>query len=384
MVLNWRDTGNPEGGGSEVYVENLARRWATAGHEVTLVCASHGRSPREESHGSLRVLRTGTKLTVYSHARRLLRQGALGAVDVVVDTQNGVPFFAPLATAAPTVVLVHHVHREQWPVVYDPVRARIGTWIESTLAPWFYRGHEYVTVSNATRTELISHGVEPRDISVVHNGTDGIDPSGNSRDADPRILVLGRLVPHKRVEHVLAAGARLRTHHPRLSIAVVGDGWWADELHAASRRYGVEDLVEFTGHVSEDEKARQIDRAWVLALPSLKEGWGLVVMEAASRGVPAVAYVDAGGVGESISDGVTGMLVDGDVGAFTSALDTILSDARLRESMGGAAQQRAREFSWDESAQRFEEVLARAAESRSDQGPIVSWWNRRRRKADRP
>ena len=257
-------------------------------------------------------------------------------------------------------------------------------WIESTLAPWFYRGHEYVTVSDATRTELISHGVEPRDISVVHNGTDAIAPSDKGRDVDPRILVLGRLVPHKRVEHVLAAGARLRAKHPRLSIAVVGDGWWADELKAAARRCGVEDIVEFTGHVTEDDKARQIDRAWVLALPSLKEGWGLVVMEAASRGVPAVAYADAGGVVESISDGVTGILVDGHVEAFTSALDTILSDARLRDAMGGAAQQRAQEYSWDDSAQRFEEVLARAAQNRSDQGPIVNWWNRRRRKAGPP
>ncbi|MBM3686058.1 MAG: glycosyltransferase family 4 protein, partial [Actinobacteria bacterium] len=52
VVLNWRDTTNPEGGGSEVYIEELARRWARDGHRVTLVCAAHGRAPSlEERHG---------------------------------------------------------------------------------------------------------------------------------------------------------------------------------------------------------------------------------------------------------------------------------------------------------------------------------------------
>lgn len=383
VVLNWRDTANPEGGGSEVYVEQLAQRWARHGHRVTLVCAAHACAPALEERGGIRIIRVGTKLTVYSRARKLLRQGALGAVDVVVDTQNGIPFFARYATKAPTVVLVHHVHREQWPVVYDPVRARVGWFIESVAAPRALLGSDYVAVSEATRRELIAQGVPAEAVTVVHNGTEALAASGASRESAPRILVLGRLVPHKRVEHVIAAAAILRAQHPGLTVAVVGDGWWAPHLHEAARAHGVADIVEFTGHVSESEKARQVDRAWVLALPSLKEGWGLVVMEAASRGVPAVAYADAGGVAESVEDGITGVLVDGGEAEFAAALDALLTDESRRISMGERARARSTQFSWDASAKKFEDVLNSAVSAtKTRRGATGS--RRRRRRAYRP
>lgn len=378
VVLNWRDTANPEGGGSEVYIEKLARRWARDGHRVTLVCASHRGAPALEVRDGVRFVRVGSKLTVYSRARSLLRQGALGSVDVVVDTQNGIPFFARYATPTPTVILVHHVHREQWPVVYDPLRAKVGWFVESVASPRAFRGSHYVAVSDATRRELIQQGVDPDSITVVHNGAEEVSPSGLPPDPTPRVLVLGRLVPHKRVEHVIVAASLLRTAHPGLSIAVVGSGWWSDQLRAAAAAHGVDDIVEFTGQVSEEEKARQIDRAWVLALPSLKEGWGLVVMEAATRGVPAIAYSDAGGVCESIVDGVTGRLVHGGEQEFTAALDALLRDHRVRHRLGDQARQRSSEFSWDASAKKFAAVLTQAAtEPRSAR---TSWWSRIRRR----
>lgn len=363
MVLNWRDTANPEGGGSEVYIEEIARRWVMAGHRVTMVCTRHPEAPHRETRDGIDFVRVGSKLTVYSKARRLLRSGALGDPDVVVDTQNGIPFFAPWATRAPTVALVHHVHREQWPVVYDPLRARIGWFIESTLAPFAFRKSHYVTVSDATRDELIGHGVAPGAITVVHNGTDPLQDTGTPRDRAPRILVLGRLVPHKRVEHAIAAAAQLRERHPGLTLAVVGDGWWSQRLHDYARDLGVDDIVEFTGRVDEVEKARQVSRAWVLALPSLKEGWGLVVMEAASLGVPAVAYAEAGAVRESIIHEQTGLLVAGGEGDFAAALDRVLSDAEARERWGSQAQRRSQDFSWDTSALAFEAVLRRRVEA---------------------
>lgn len=385
-ILNWRDTANPEGGGSEVYIEEIARRLAGRGHGVTLVCAAHEGAPRLEVREGVRVVRAGTKLTVYREARRLLRSGALGALDVVVDTQNGIPFLSPWAVDLPVVVLVHHVHREQWPVVYDPVRARIGWWIESSLAPRVYRGRPYVAVSRATADELVDLGVASERISIVHNGTYALEDRPRAgltgamsvvevpRDATPRILVLGRLVPHKRVEHVLQAASVLRERHPGLTVAVVGDGWWAPELHRCAERLGVADIVEFTGHVSEQDKVAQIDRAWVLALPSLKEGWGLVVLESASAGVPTIAYRDAGGVTESVRDGESGILVQEGVGSFTDALDTVLSDTALRERLGAHARAHAQRFSWGESAIAFEQVLDDA----------ISSWTRRPRRVRRP
>jgi len=368
--LNWRDTANPEGGGSEVYLERIATLLAERGHEVTVVCAAHDRAPGDELRAGVRFVRRGSKLGVYGQARRLLRSGDLGPIDVVVDTQNGIPFFAPWATRAPVLVLVHHVHREQWPVVYDPVRSRAGWFLESRIAPWAYRRQRYVAVSDRTREELVELGVDRRRISVVHNGTDTLGPESTFEDLmrqrapRPTIAVLGRLVPHKRVEHVLKAAASLRASIPDLKVEVIGDGWWADRLVDAASEFDVDDLVTFHGHVDEARKDDLLRQAWVLALPSLKEGWGLVVMEAAARGVPAVAYARAGGVAESIRSDRTGVLVDGEeedeyggINGFTEALRRVLTDTGFRENLGRSALAHAHDYDWKASTDAFEEVL---------------------------
>ena len=159
---------------------------------------------------------------------------------------------------------------------------------------------------------------------------------------------------------MLRAAAVLRQEIPGLTVAVVGDGWWADELAEEARRCGVDDIVEFTGFATEELKHRELARAWVLALPSLKEGWGLVVLEAAGYGVPSVGYAHAGGVAESVVDGETGLLADTE-DEFVDALRTLLVDTPLRERLGTAALARSFEFGWDTAARAFGEVLAHAA-----------------------
>lgn len=366
LFLNWRDTRNPEGGGSEVYVESVARALAAAGHEITVFCAAHEHGAPDEVVDGVRFIRAGTKLTVYQHGLRRLRKRAFGGLDVIVDVQNGIPFMSPLAAGdVPVMVLVHHVHREQWPVVYGPVRSRIGWAIESRLAPRVYRGRQYVAVSETTKSELVELGVRSDDIEVVYNGLQhadvGMDADAVAQDANPRVLVLGRVVPHKQVEHVIDAAAKLRSSLPGLTVAVVGDGWWLPKLQEHARNCGVADMVEFLGFVDEREKRRQLSRAWALAMPSLKEGWGLVVMEAAQYGLPAVGYRSAGGVAESIVDNETGILVDGEQDDFAAMLGQLMTDAPLRLRMGAAARVRSHEFGWDQTASRFADVLALVA-----------------------
>jgi glycosyltransferase involved in cell wall biosynthesis len=362
LLLNWRDRTNPEGGGSELYVEQVATRLAEAGHDVTLFCADHGRAPRDEVKDGVRVVRRGSKLSVYPQALAFVARHR-SRYDVVVDVQNGVPFLSPLATRRPVLVLVHHVHREQWPVVYGGAVARLGWWLESRLAPLVYRRSAYVAVSGHTRDELASLGVHEHRISVVHNGMDPQPLSDVAPTGTPRLVVLSRLVPHKQIDHALLVLARLLPHHEGLTLDVVGDGWWRQHLEQRAVDLGVEHAVVFHGHLPEASKAQVLDRAHVMLFPSLKEGWGLVVIEAAWHGVPTIAYRSAGGVTESIVDGQTGVLVD-DVDGLVAAADDLLADEQRRRAMGSAAAERAATFSWDATAQNFEKALIGAIASR--------------------
>jgi glycosyltransferase involved in cell wall biosynthesis len=357
LILNWRDTTHPEGGGSEVFVERVAAGLAAQGRLVTLFCAAHPGAPATERVGGVRVLRRGGRLTVYLHAWWAHLSGRLGAHDVVVDVQNGVPFFAALWCRRPLVVLVHHVHREQWRVVMPALRARVGWWVESRVAPRVQRRARYIAVSEATRRELVGLGVRPDAVAVVHNGmaAPGL-AEAVPRTPFPSVCVLGRLVPHKRVELALEAAARIRPHLPELKVRVVGQGYWEPRLREAVDRLGLQDAVELLGWVDEATKRRVLASSWALAMPSVKEGWGLAVLEAAASGTPTVAFRSAGGVRESVLHGTTGLLA-GNLDEFTRHLAWVLLNRHLRERLGEAARAHAARFTWPEAVAAFAAVL---------------------------
>ncbi|UXA18361.1 glycosyltransferase family 4 protein [Mycobacterium sp. SMC-4] len=364
LLLCWRDIGHPQGGGSETYLQRIGAQLADAGVRVTLRTARYRGAPRREVVDGVRVQRAGGRYSVYvwalvAMALARLRVGPLRRVrpDVVIDTQNGLPFLARLIYRRRVVVLVHHCHRDQWPVA-GPVMGRIGWFVESRVSPRAHRGNQYVTVSLPSARDLTALGVHTGHIAVVRNGLDAApaDTLTAPRSPTPRVVVLSRLVPHKQIEDALEAVALLRDRIPQLHLDVLGSGWWADRLVDHASRLGIRDAVTFHGHVDDNTKHAVLQRSWVHVLPSRKEGWGLAVVEAAQHAVPTVGYRASGGLTDSIVDGVTGTLVDDLVG-LVEGLDTLLTDRVLREQLGMKAQLRSDEFSWAQSAEAMHAVL---------------------------
>jgi glycosyltransferase involved in cell wall biosynthesis len=365
LFVNWRDVTHPEGGGSERYVHRMAEGLAAAGLRVSLFCAAHDRAPAEETLGGVRVVRRGGHLSVYPRALlHVLRHRPR----VVVDVQNGLPFGSSLVTRRPVVVLLHHVHREQWPIVFGRVGGAIGWWIESVVAPRLYRRCRYVTVSRATADELGTLGIASDRVTIVPNGVEPPPAVTSAPSPEPRLVVLGRLVPHKRVEHAIEVLARLQDRWPGLHLSIVGEGWWEDELRARAAELGVAELVEFHGFLDEQAKHEELARAWVQLCPSVKEGWGLVVTEAGGHLVPTVGYRSAGGLRESILDGQTGVLVD-DLDEMTGAVDRLLADGPARLRMGEAAARHAAAYSWAASVRNFAGALSAAVLDSA--GPVL-------------
>ena len=357
--LSWRDTRNPEGGGAERFMEKMAAGLVARGCRVTIFSAAHAAAPPDEVVDGIRFVRRGSKMSVYPQGLRALARGDLGTVDLVVDIQNGLPFLSRLVTRKPVVVLVHHVHREQWPVVYPGVTGRVGWWVERRLAPWVYRRCQYVAVSRATRAELRELGVTGPRIAVVHNGTDPVVPVRPGKATVPTVATVGRLVPHKQVEHAIDAVLTLRAEFPDIRLHVVGSGWWEAELHEYVAARGAGETVVFEGQVDEEHKHEIYERAWVLALPSLKEGWGLVIGEAGMHATPTVAYRSAGGTRESVADDRSGLLVDTEQ-EFTEAVGRLLRDGALRARLGAGSREMSHQFTWDHAQQSFSVVVQAA------------------------
>jgi glycosyltransferase involved in cell wall biosynthesis len=361
LFVNWRDVSHPEGGGSERYVQRIAEGLASAGLRVTLLCAEHGRAPKEEIVNGVRIVRRGHRLSVYPRALAYVRRHQ---PRLVVDVQNGIPFCSTLATRNPVSVVVHHVHKEQWPMVFGRIGGRIGWWLESVVAPKVYRRVPYITISDATLREMTGLGIDAERITLVPVGTEPIVQVSTPRSESPRLITLGRLVPHKQVEHSLEILARLSDRWPDLTLSVVGEGWWEESLRAEAERLGVADRVEFTGFLDEVGKHEQLAAAWVFVCPSVKEGWGMVVIEAGGHGVPTVGYHSSGGLQESVVDGVSGVLVD-DLDQMTDAVARLLEDDDARRTMGEAAVAHAATFEWAASVREFAGVLARSVRQSS-------------------
>lgn len=387
VLLCWRDTNHPEGGGSERYLERVAGYLALRGHNVTLRTARYPGSTKTETvevHvgtygggagaassstgvGALResasftIKRGGGNLTVYPRALLWLMRRK--RADVIVDTQNGVPFFAHALHRAPTVILTHHCHKEQWSVA-GPILSKLGWMIESRISPKLHRHNQWVTVSQPSADEFAALGVPPEHLSIIRNGVDlpPADEGNVAAEATNKIHVvtLSRLVPHKQIEHAIHAVSVLRHTHPNLHLDVVGDGWWMANLQRTARELHVDHMVEFHGHVTEGLKHRLLRRAWVHVMPSRKEGWGLAVIEAAQHGVPTLGYGASAGLRDSVQHNRTGVLVDSE-GDFINALERLVEDPELRNRLGDAARTRAQEFSWRATGEQWEALLRRVA-----------------------
>jgi glycosyltransferase involved in cell wall biosynthesis len=364
LLLCWRDTGHPQGGGSETYLQRIGARLAASGVEVTLRTARYPGAARREVVDGVHICRSGGRYSVYIWALLAMAAARLGVgplrgvrPDVVVDTQNGLPFLARLIYGSRVAVLVHHCHREQWPVA-GWFLSRVGWFVESWLSPRVHRRNQYVTVSLPSARDLVSLGVGNERIAIVRNGLDEAPVASltGSRADTPRVLVLSRLVPHKQIEDALDAVAQLRSSTPGLHLDIVGGGWWSQRLIDHARRLGIRDAVTFHGHVDDTAKHSVMQQAWVHVLPSRKEGWGLAVIEAAQHAVPTIGYRSSGGLADSIIDGVTGVLVD-DRAELVSRLEQLLADPVLRDQLGAKAQARSAEFSWEQSADAMRSVL---------------------------
>lgn len=361
LIFNWRDRKHPWAGGAEVNLHELAKRWVSWGHEVALVCSSYPKADREDRIDGMKVVRLGGTYLVYvaaawKYISNLRRQG----YDVILEVVNGVPFFTPLFSRCPKVIVIHHLMRGIFFREAPPHIASIGYVLEASL-PLLYRRYPIVTVSDSTKAELVRSSFPGRNVTVIPNGvTLSSSPRNRERSSHPEILYLGRLRHYKRIDLLVRAMRLVLEEVPRAKLTIAGTGESLYDLQNLVHQLELSEAIRFQGFVSEDEKAALLQAAWIMVSPSQKEGWGMTVIEAAACGVPSVAF-DVPGLRDSIRDGVTGLLVkETTPEALAVAICRCLKDHNLRAELGTEARKWAQQYSWDESAHRFLQVLEQA------------------------
>jgi len=356
-VLAWRDLDDPEAGGSEISASNMAKYWAEAGLEVTMRTSFAAGRPEVAWRDGYRVIRKAGRYLVFPRAAFSEMLGWHGGRDGLVEVWNGMPFFSPLWSRTPHITCIHHLHAEMWQMTLPPRLAALGSFVESQLAPPFYRRVPIVTPSESSKQELVdAMKFRPERVTVVHPGVHPRYSLGGEKSKVPLVAAVGRLVPVKRFEMLIDALVELKRWHPTLEAEIAGDGYKRDELEAQIHAARAEAWIRLPGHISDEAVVDLYRRAWVLASASAREGWGMSITEAAACGTPAVATRIAGHL-DAVDDGHTGLLVGGR-DELVGALDRMLRDPDLRSRLGAEAVERAANLTWEVSALAVLEVLA--------------------------
>jgi glycosyltransferase involved in cell wall biosynthesis len=357
LILNWRDVTHPWSGGAETYMHEIARRWAADGIDVAWLTQRHPGSPRHQVIDRIHVRRVGGRVTMYPRAAISYMTLLRNRYDVIIDCENGIPFFAPLYSRVPTVLVVHHVHQEIFRNQVPRQLRWLALWLEGWLMPRVYRRCQVVAVSDDTRSDLIDLGFDSGRISIIRNGVVPSRDAGSRPGDDPSILCMGRLKPQKSVDVLIRALPAVVEKFPGLRLDVVGQGPDRYRLERLAWTTGMAAHVRFHGYVRSQVRDALSAAAWVAVCPSSFEGWGVVCMEASARGLPVIAS-NVPGLRESVRDGETGLLVPhGDEGALADALVALLEAPEMRRAMGDAGKRWAARHTWDDSAARFANLL---------------------------
>jgi glycosyltransferase involved in cell wall biosynthesis len=337
-------------GGAERWYRSLAERLAADGHEVTYLTLRQW--DRGTPHGvkgvDVRVVGPRMKLYAGPGQRRILPPLVFGfgvlwhlarhgrRYDVVHT--SSFPYFSLLAAAA--VAPVHRYRivadwfevwsRSYWEEYLGRVAGRVGSWVQRLCARVPQRAFCF---SRLYARRLREEGLRG-EITVLAGIYQGPETPRPVRRAEPLVVFAGRHIPEKRAPAIVPAIARLRARLPDVKAAILGDGPERDLVQREVRAYGLEDVIDVPGFVATEVVEDAIARALCLLLPSRREGYGLVVVEAAASGTPSivVAGPDNAAV-ELVADGENGYVVP-------SADAEVLAEAIVRVHEGGPALRR--------------------------------------------
>lgn len=358
LLLNWKDIKNPRAGGGTLYTHKVLAYLSRKGYRVKLLTANYPGGKKQEVIDGITVLRVGKRYTVYGIVPLKYLKDLRGCFDIIIDEINVIPWFTPLYIRdIPILAFIHQTGRGVLSLEVGSTMGILLRSIERT-GLLLYRDVLSVTVSESVKDELVRAGLSPTKVTVVPPGIDYEKYQVKlSEKADyPLILYVGRLTRYKGIEYLIKATKYLLERLPTLKVSIVGRGNYLNDLVKLRDGMGLKKAIKFHGYVSEMEKVRLMQSAHLLVNPSVNEGFGIVVIEAAACGTPAVG-TDTTGLRDTILPNKTGFLVPyGRPLALAEKISEAL-DPEIWTSLSRNAKARASKFDWSNTLPQFEKVI---------------------------
>jgi glycosyltransferase involved in cell wall biosynthesis len=322
LIFSWRGPKHPNAGGAEQVTLEHAKAWVKVGHNVYWFTSTFKDVKSKDLISKVKIIRNGRQFfDVQARAFFWYVFGKHQKFDLVIDQFHGIPFFTPLYVRTKKLAFIHEVAKEvwklnPWPKPFNLIPAIIGTFGEPLMFKIFYKETPFMTVSESTRDDLIAWGIPEKNITIIHNGVklDLPDPIPQKEDKKTAMF-LGALSEDKGIEDALKTFGEINKKDGNWQFWVVGKASREYEkiIKDMARELGFKSNFKYWGYVGDKKKFELLARAHVLINPSIREGWGLVNIEANSVGTPVVAY-NVAGIRDSVINGKSGILVDIDGG----------------------------------------------------------------------
>jgi glycosyltransferase involved in cell wall biosynthesis len=362
-------------GGAERWYRNLAERLAADGHEVTyLTLRQWDRGAAPEIDGPVRAIAVGPRMALYTDGGRrrilpplvfglgvlwhLLRHGR--RYDVVHTC--AFPYFSLLAAATLRPLRRYGLvvdwfevwSRSYWHDYLGGLQGRIGALVQRACAAVPQRAFCFSEL-HAARLRL--EGLRG-DVTVLRGLYAGSLEPSPVRAAEELVLFAGRLIPEKRVTLGVAAVAIAAHRIEGLQGVFYGDGPEREELREAIIEHGAQSIVTAPGFADAALVEADMRRALCMLLPSRREGYGMVVVEASAHATPSIVVAgEDNAATELVEDGVNGVVVErAEAEAIAAAIMHVHeAGMALRESTARWFAEHAEELSLESS---LEKVLA--------------------------
>lgn len=365
LILNWKDVKNPEAGGAEIIAFEFARRLVREGHRVTFFSRAFSNCLKEEIIDGVKIIRRGNKFSVYIQAY-FFYKSLKKKPQKVIDMINTICWQTPLyVDKGRRIAYVNQLAKEVlfyeffWPLSFI-------AYLMERFEYFTYRNTKFICYSNSTREDLVSFGIKENNINVFPLGVDHDRYLRiGSKNKDPLFIFVARLVKMKRTALCIKSMKKVIKRYPKTHLYILGNGPDEKRLQELVVREHLEKNIQFVSKNNffidknvKDLKVSLMQKAWVLILPSVKEGWGLVVTEAAACGTPAIVS-NVTGLRDSVINGKTGVILSKNPSEdeLAQTIINLIENDSLRKNISEGAYANSQNFNWDKSFRQFKGLI---------------------------
>jgi glycosyltransferase involved in cell wall biosynthesis len=366
LFLNWKDEWSPDAGGAEVVHTQIIDRLVADGHAVTLLTQHYAGSLASEARNGYDIIRVGTNR--YAHtllASIYYFKNLRNKYDIVVSCNNTAPYFVGLLKGREKhFSLYHQLARQVWwhetrfPLNYIGyyILEPIATWLQSMTNP------KAITISESTKVDLMRFGFKSDNINMISEGID-ISPIDSldvvKKYEKPTILSFGAMRSMKRTLDIVMAYEIAKDSMSDLRLAVAGStkGIYAQMVldYISQSRYKAD--IDVLGRVSIEDKITLMQKSHLIAVTSVKEGWGLIVTEAASQGTPACVY-DVDGLRDSVRHGETGLVCSQSPRLLALNVLKCIQDKNIYNKLQINAWEWSKEINFNKTYEQFKQIIS--------------------------